>query len=404
MPRLLMTDRQLPGLVPIRRATFLDTHTPGLALRVSGATERHDGRARVWYFLYRLAGKREALKLGTYPALTLKEAREAAKTARRRLDDGENPAATRRTPAPAVYTFAHFVPVFVEVQKNLIKGWRDQENKIKKHLLPAWGDRPLASITRRDVAEVLDALIAGGMRGGTTGIKALISRIFTIALDRELVEHHPAARVMKRFPGNPGQRKLSDEELRALEAGLDAQPGAASDAMRLRLLLGQRGAETAGMLWSEIDLVDGVWSLPRTRTKNKQPHVIGLPPRALGILDARRAALDAAEPRVFPGLKLTGDAHKALAVIHGGTYEWKDIRRTVATRLGDLGISDSDVDRIQNRKQYSVGAVHYNHAKYVDMIRDALTQWEEGLARIRRGEPMIDRGKVIRMAPRGGAR
>ena len=81
--------------------------------------------------------------------------------------------------------------------------------------------------------------------------------MFTVALDRHLVDAHPAARVIKRFSETPRERDLTDDELRTLWAGLDARPGAASDAMRLRLLLGQRGAETAGMLW------------PRTRPRHR---------------------------------------------------------------------------------------------------------------------------------------
>ena len=122
------------------------------------------------------------------------------------------------------------------------------------------------------------------------------------------------------------------------------------------------------MRWAELDLDAGIWSLPRERTKNKQPHMIGLPPTALALLCAQRQTVADDDPRVFPGLTLTGDAHKALAVIHGGAYDWKDVRRTVATRLGDLGFENETIDRIQNRKQYSVTAVHYNHG-HVESIR-----------------------------------
>ena len=87
--------------------------------------------------------------------------------------------------------------------------------------------------------------------------------MFTVALNRGLIDAHPAARIIKRFKEQARDRVLTDDELRALWAGLDAQPGAASDAVRLRLLLGQRGAETAGMRWSELDLDAALWSLPR---------------------------------------------------------------------------------------------------------------------------------------------
>ena len=130
-----------------------------------------------------------------------------------------------------------------------------------------------------------------------------------------------------------------------------ARPGAASDAMRLRLLLGQRGGETAGMLWKEVDLETATWTLPRPRTKTKQPHVVGLPPTALALLERRRAASDEQEKNVFPGLTLTCEAHKALYAIHDGVYEWKDLRRTVGTRLAGLRIRrDRDRPRLEPRE------------------------------------------------------
>jgi len=65
---------------------FWDTLTPGLCLRVSGATSR-----RTWFVRYRANGKHRRLKLGTYPALSLAEAREAARGVQVRSDAGEEP-------------------------------------------------------------------------------------------------------------------------------------------------------------------------------------------------------------------------------------------------------------------------------------------------------------------------
>jgi integrase len=401
--KLLLTDRAIPGLVPETRTTYYDTVAAGLALRVAGPASRHDARARTWYFFYRFQGTREALVLGTYPALSLKAARTRVALERLRLDAGENPAAARRVDDD-VYTFAKFVPVFVAFQKGRKKKeWRADEQKITKHLLPEWGPRALAGITRKDCAERLDALLAGGMTSGVNRIQALMSRLFTVALDRQLIEHHPAARLIKRVLETPGRRKLTDTEIRALWAGLTARPGAAADAMKLRLLLGQRGEETAGMRWAELDLEAGIWTLPPERTKNKREHVLGLPPTAWTLLRARRALVADTEPCVFPGLTLRADAHKALAVLHGGTYTWTDLRRTVATRLGELGYGDETISCVQNRARSGITAKVYNLAQYVEMIRATLTAWDTGLTRILAGDPMLDtaaRGRVLQMPPR----
>ena len=103
--------------------------------------------------------------------------------------------------------------------------------------------------------------------------------------------------------------------------------------------------------------------------------------------------------RVFPGLTLTCDAHKALGAIHGGAYEWKDLRRTVATRLADLGFDETVIGRVLNHAKYTVTGKHYNQHRYVDEIRAALTAWDVELQRILPNEPK-KRSRVLPMPGR----
>lgn len=382
MPTISLTDRFVASKKrPSKRLTYFDTLARGLALRVTPAG------AKAWYFTYRVAGSpTEWLRLGEYDTLGLAAARTLAATYRYQVDvEQRNPAAEKRTPPPPpepaapVMTFGTFVPVYVAFAKGKKRTWSDDARKIDTYLLPVWGPLPLAAITRKNVHELLDSLMAKGLTVGVNRIQALISRLFTVALDRSLIDAHPAARMIKRFGENASTRVLTDDEIRELWTGLDAYPGAAADAIRLRLLLGQRGAETAGMTWSEVDIDAAIWSLPPTRTKNKRPHVVALSPRALEIVKARRAAIAADEPLVFPGLSLQGDAHKALGELHGGRYEWKDLRRTVATRLAALGYSETIIGRTLNHARYTVTAKHYNQHAYLEEMRRALEAWDREL-------------------------
>ena len=395
-----LVDRFVAGIQSATRENYFDTKTRGLVLRVSP-------RAKVWYFTYRNGGPSQWLKLGEYPAVTLAEARTLALGQRHAVDvEGKDPAAERRAPLPAphpepprAFTFADFVPAYVAFQRGRTKEWANEEAKIRRHLLPAWGTLPLKNITRTHVHERLDALSGKGLTAGVNRIQALISRIFTVALDRRLIDAHPAARVIKRFSEHPRDRVLSDDELRALWCGLDARPGAAADALRLRLLLGQRGSETAGMRWDEIDLEAAAWALPPTRTKNKRAHVVPLPSMALALLTRRRGDVAADEPRVFPGLTLTCDAHKALSVLHGGGYEWKDLRRTVATRLAGLGFDETTIGRVLNHARATVTAKHYNQHAYLDETRRALDAWDRELSGILNPAAAKPR-RVLRHRPR----
>ncbi len=381
-----LTAKFVAGIHSATRENVFDTKVRGLVLRVSP-------RAKTWYFTYRHGGPTQWVKLGTTDALSLAAARTAALDQRHAIEvEGKDPAAERRTPPPEpepiphVFTFADFVPVYLAFQQGRVTRWRDDRNKIARYLLPAWGPLPLKSITRTQIHEVLDTVGGRGLTVGVNRLQAVISRIFTVALDRSLIEAHPAARMIKRFKETASTRTLTDEEIRHLWRGLDAQPGASADAVRLRLLLGQRGEETAGMLWREVDLDAAVWLLPGRRTKNKRPHAVPLPPTALALVQARRAAIQD-DPRVFPSLALTSEAHKALSVIHGGAYTWKDLRRTVATHLAELRFDNTTIGRVLNHARVTVTEKHYNQHPYLDETRRALTAWDEELQRILANEP-----------------
>jgi integrase len=384
----------------LKRLTYFDTITRGLALRVTPKG------GKTWYFVYRFdGGPSEWLRLGEYDALGLAAARTEAGTYRYQVDvEKRNPAAEKRTPPPEpepaapVMTLEKFLPVYTVFAKGTKRSWADDVKMAERHLLPAWGPLPLKAITRTHVAELLDTLVGKGLTVGVNRVQALVSRIFAVALDRGLVDAHPAARMIKRFSETPSERTLTDDEIKALWLGLDAHPGAAADAIRLRLLLGQRGGETAGMLWSEVDLDAGAWSLTGTRTKNGRPHIVALPPKALAVLQRRRQALPEKEPAVFPGLTLTGDEHKALATIRTG-YEWKDLRRTVATRLAGLGYDETTIGRVLNHARVTVTAKHYNQHAYLDETRRALEAWDRELAAILHPATAKAR-KVLKHRPR----
>jgi integrase len=387
MPRAGLTDRLVASLHPAGRVTYFDSKTRGLALRVT------PNGIKTWAFIYRTGAKPQWLTLGTYPAVSLADARELALDRRHAIDvQKRDPAAEKRAeretsklppvPRKAVFTFADLARLYVAFAKGKKKTWQDDIGKTNRYLIPAWGALPLRDITRAHVHELLDTLVAKGLTTGVNRVQAVISRLFTVALDRSLVDAHPAARMIKRFREQPSDRVLSDDELRALWAGLDAHSGRAADALRLRLLLGQRGEEVNGMLWSEIDFKEKTWDLGGARTKNRRPHSVPLPPTALELLKRRRVEIPADEPRVFPGLTAWAPDYRGLSEISGRRYEWKDLRRTLSTRLAARGFGEEVVGRALNHARYTVTARHYIKHAYLVEIRRALEAWDNELADI----------------------
>ncbi|MGE0463250.1 MAG: tyrosine-type recombinase/integrase [Vicinamibacterales bacterium] len=398
MAPTLLTAAFVASVRVDRRTSFTDLKAPGLVLRVTPTG------AKSWAFVYRVRGGGPVrwLALGSTATLSLAQARALAATHRYAVEvERRDPLAERRAtaaPAPAVFTFQDLADLYAQFAQGRKRTWREDVRKIRKYLTPAWGSLPLRSITRTHVHERLDQLVAQGMTVGVNRIQAVISRMFTVALDRSLIDSHPAARMIKRFDERAGERVLTDDELRALWVGLDAQPGPAADVIRLRLLLGQRGGETVGMAWLELDLEAGVWEIPGRRTKNRHPHAVPLPPTALAILERRRTETDATAIRVFPGRVMLDGAGRALSALTGGAYEWTDLRRTVATRLAGLGFDDTTIGRTLNHARATVTAKHYNRHLYLEEKRRALEAWDAELLRILEHRPAAR--KVLPHHPR----
>ena len=385
MPRVGLTDRFVASAQSDKRENYFDTKALGLSLRVSPSG------TKTWYFVYRTKGQpSQWLKIGTYPALPLATARKAVLDQRKALEvDGVDPVVERKAakqareaPSPAVFTFNDLAKLYLPFAKATKKTWRDDKQKMDRYLIPAWGPRPLRGVTRAHVHELLDSVVAQGMGAGVNRVQALISRVFTVALDRSLIDAHPAVRMIKRAKEQPRDRILSEDEICALCQGLDEQPGSAADAVRLRLLLGQRGAEVNGMCWAHVKFESATWVIPAELTKNGRPHTVALGTTAIKLLTRRRALTPDDEPRVFPGLSMQSLAYRKLAAIHGGRYEWKDLRRTMATGLAGLGFSETTIGRCLNHARYTVTAKHYNQHLYLAETRAALEAWDQEINRI----------------------
>ena len=85
---------------------------------------------------------------------------------------------------------------------------------------------------------------------------------------------------------------------------------------------------------------------------------------------------------MFSGLTVWSDGHRELSAVHGGTYTWKDLRRTVSTRLAARGFSEEIIGRALNHARYTVTARHYIKHAYVAEVRTALEAWDRDLAAI----------------------
>ena len=161
MAKKALTDVAVKRLKPPAdgQTEIFDQGYPGLALRLS-----YGGR-KAWVYFYRNAAKKlRRLTLGTYPAMSLGDAREAWRKAKEAREAGRDPAKDKKHETGGTI----FETVFAEWLKRDQEGNRTHDatkRLIENDALPGWAGRDISTIGRRDVLDVIDAVVDRGAQG-----------------------------------------------------------------------------------------------------------------------------------------------------------------------------------------------------------------------------------------------
>ena len=381
------------------RLEIADLRCAGLAYRVTAAG------ARSWCFRFRdpASGRTTRATLGPYPTLGLAEARRAAETLRKSVVRGVNPLRQKRREREEADSkaFRALAARYLAEHANRYKKPRsvaEDERNLRKHVLPKWGDRPYESIARRDVIELLKSIVNAGTPIAANRVHAVVSTVFSFAIDCDLIAANPASRLRKRGVERRKMRVLSDDEIRLLWARAVLPPVSqpVGLALRLALLTGLRAGEVAGLARSEIESLDdperAALTIRAERTKNGRGHYVPLAPLAVETL---REAIELAGDDDH----VIGCEGHALAVAmrrmadrlpdEPGAETWRadlptphDLRRTCATRLAGLGVPGEDVSAVLNHTRQDITGRVYDQYSRAREKRDALNTWALALSRI----------------------
>ena len=288
------------------------------------------------------------------------------------------------------------------------KSGKDILRLMEHDALPEWKGRRIDSIKRRDIVLLLDKI---KKRAPVTRnrVHSALSRLFNFAAERGVIEDSPCTRI-KKTAEKPRDRVLTNEEIKLFWSAMSLNNKEIDIyrqtrlALKMILLTGQRPGEVAGMAWSEID--GDIWTIPAARTKAKEENIVPLPYSALDVLK-EAAELSSESKYVFPSSQLNGDrpmtAHALSRAIvkHWEEIGFKekfvphDLRRTVRTRLAEVGVDDVVAERILGHKLQGIMRV-YNHHGYLTEKKLALSKWDNCLKEIV-GMPTGEASKIIQM-------
>jgi integrase len=353
--------------------------------------------------MYRHQGRLRRLTLGTYPILSLVDARDLAKTRLADVQRGLDPGQQKQDARDAVI-FAALAERYLAEHARMKKraaSIHEDERILKRELLPTWEHRKAESIARREVIALVDAI---ALRAPIVANRtlALISKVFNFAVSKEIVALNPAFRVPRPGTEKTRDRVLSDDEVKRFWRALDEEPSDLAALFKVLLLTGQRRSEVVEMPWSEIDLDTGWWNIPAARSKNKRSHRVPLVGLALEILKARKASAEG-EVFVFPGryagqpyinlakpLARIVDRANAGAGQGATTFTIHDLRRTAATGMAKAGVPGAIISKVLNHVSASTGAskitMVYDRYSYDKEKAFALLKWDAHLTLIVEGD------------------
>jgi integrase len=361
---------------------IFDDALPGFGVRLRA------GGKRTWIAQYRVGRQQRRVTIGSVDVLDPDEARRRAKEILAKVQLGGDPQTEKvevRTQAVLNlgsiagtylerYASARQKPrTFVETSRYLEVSWK-----------PLHGV-PLVKIDRRMVAARLAEVAKERGEITSNRARAALSGLFSWAMREGLVDANPVIGTNRSVDERSRDRVLSDEELAAIwRACRDDDYGRI---VRLLILTGQRREEVGGMLGEEVDLLRARWTIPRERTKNGLPHEVPLPSAALEIIRgdspvSSRSLLFGEGKGPFQGwskAKAALDRRIAQGGVKIAPWRLHDIRRTVATRMAELGVLPHVVEAVLNHiSGHKAGvAGTYNRALYSAEKRQALELWAE---------------------------
>ncbi len=376
-----LTDSKVKSLRPkeSRYIVWEDGGT-GLGVRVSPADRKS------FIFMYRFDGKPRMMTLGPYPKLKLVTARLKAAQAKDRLSKEIDPGKELLETKEAVRG-AHSVKALIDEYiekwaKPRKRSWKEDERILRKDVQPK----------RRDIVLLLDEIVDRGAPIQANRTLAVIRKMFNFALSRGILELSPCVQIPAPSKENQRDRVLSDDEIRAIWLSLD-DAGMTKEiqlALKLQIITGQRKGEIIGAEWSDLNLKDGWWIIPKEKSKNNLPHRVPLSSLALKILKEAKE-LSKGSPFLFPS-PTKEKSHITEPAIDRAIRNNRelfdidhfvphDLRRTVASQITAMGFPRLTVSKILNHVESGVTAVYDRHS-YDKEKRAALEKWSKRLEKI----------------------
>jgi integrase len=394
----MLTHRSIEALRPSEAPYRVpDQRCKGLAVRVAPRG------VKTWDLAYRIRGtsKMRRLSLGRTSDVGLEQARERANELTSGARGGRDLVAEEneaRAAAASRITVGSLIDLYLRRRvSGRLRTAKSIESRLRRTLTPIL-HRCAAGICRRDIREILDAMVDQGKGREAEKRRQVCTAMFRWALSQDIVEADPTAGLEAYDRGTPRDRVLTIEEIETLWKWLhsDALSLDAADILKLELLTGARCGEISGLRVEEIDRAKWIWTLPAARSKNGRQRVTPIIGAARAILEQRLSGVDNGPLFMIETGAVLTSAHIGHYLLTRGArlpipkFTSHDLRRTFATMLAEMGVVLDLVAAIVGHesggKDTRTLVRHYVRSDMLERKAHALTAWDERLRQIISGE------------------
>jgi len=412
-PKTFKTATDVKNLAPEKGDSPKAYHVLDAMARGLRITVNPTGR-KTWVYRYKVPGGKGYMRqmvLGTFPEMTLAQARAEMEHQKEIRKAGTDPVTARKAEIThqaaevqeadarahgeyikTTYTVSSLISDYLRYASMTKKSWKADKRTLEKEL-DAIMDMPAHDVTKAQVKKLLDGIFMRGSPVMANRTLAAIRGMYNVAIEKDWPEGNPITvnpcwQIKKLADETPRERHLVNGEIKKFLVNLPKtdMPEQYQDLLKFILATGCRIGEACHMKWSEISLTDNTWTQPGEKTKNSRQHIVFLSPYAKALLKAKKASRAKegrargyvwGNPKSKVGHVLPESVNSALAdampALKVDKFTPHDLRRSLATWLGESEVDEKVHDRMLNHYQKSIRST-YNQAK---MNAPAKTWWNK---------------------------
>lgn len=362
----------------------------GLSLKVK------PNGSKLWFFnYYRPHSKKRAnLSFGSFPEVSLAQARSKRRNARELLTNDIDPQEHRDEQKRVnniahANTLEHISEKWLEIKKGSVSSSHAEDTwrSLELHIFPTLGKTPIHKI---NALKTIDAIQPIAAKGSLETVKRLCQRlneVMVYAVNSGIIDANPLAGISKAFQ-NPIKKHLPTLKPDDLPLFMSTLSKANIKLTTRCLIEWQlhtmvRPSEAAGSRWEEIDLDNRIWSIPANRMKSKKPHIVPLTEQAISLLELMQPISSRSEfifpsdrdPRKHTNSQTANTAIKRMGfdkqlVAHG-------LRSIASTVLNEEGFDPDTIEAALAHTGKDEVRNAYNRTDYLNRRKPVMAWWSE---------------------------